>query len=190
MARLRQNFLSGLIEGGLSALDTTLTSAALQNALPVSTPDVMAIVLDPANSPEVVWITAHGATLTTATILRGQEGTTARAHAANVKWAHGPTAGDLVSQVLEQGEQRRRVQMPTPGSVLPYSKDPSDRMRVVVDNQPSVNTRYVAFGDINTSTPVLWYAHGAPNSMDQRQEQAIRSRLHYAQTRIERWRFT
>jgi hypothetical protein len=49
--------------------------------------------------PEVVWMTAHTASATVATILRGQEtayGTSvARQHAQGIRWSHAATAVDF-----------------------------------------------------------------------------------------------
>lgn len=58
----------------------------------------LTITLDPgatAGAPEIIYVTAHTASATTATILRGQEGTTARSHAQNTPWVHGATARDF-----------------------------------------------------------------------------------------------
>lgn len=97
--RARYNGIGGLIEDApLGASATTLASAALA-ALPVITSGVsyIAITLDPdgvAGAPEIVWLTAHSASATTATIARGKENTTARAHNQDIRWVHGPTARD------------------------------------------------------------------------------------------------
>lgn len=96
--RVRQNFLGGLIEDNpLTSGATTLTSAALAAMVAIGSASHMPIVLDPdgvGGEPEIVWVTAHTAAATTATILRGQEGTTARAHNRDVPWSHGPTKKD------------------------------------------------------------------------------------------------
>lgn len=97
--RARYNFIGGLVEDApLSSSATTLTSAALA-ALPVITSGTtyVPVSIDPyglAGAPEVVWITAHTASATTATIARGKEGSTARIHQADTQWVIAPTTAD------------------------------------------------------------------------------------------------
>jgi len=97
--RVRQNFLGGLVEDApLSAAATTLTSAALAAMVAIGSTQHLPIVLDPDGlygEPEIVYVTAHTSTATTATILRGQEGSTARQHLQDVPWIHGPTITDF-----------------------------------------------------------------------------------------------
>jgi hypothetical protein len=97
--RVRQNFLSGVVDDNpLGSGATTLTSSALASLVAVGSTQHLAITLDPgatAGAPEIVYVTAHTASATTATILRGREGTTARAHNQNVPWSHGPTIVDF-----------------------------------------------------------------------------------------------
>jgi hypothetical protein len=98
--RLRQNFLGGLIEDNpLSSGATTLTSSSLTAMVVVGSTTHLPLVLDPDGvfgEPETVYVTAHTTSATTATILRGQEGTTARAHNRDTPWVHGPTARDFL----------------------------------------------------------------------------------------------
>lgn len=64
----------------------------------VASGQIAAVVLDStasAGAPEIVWITAHTAAASTATIVRGQEGTTARAHTSGVTVIQGPTKFDF-----------------------------------------------------------------------------------------------
>jgi hypothetical protein len=65
----------------------------------VSGSDYAAVVLDPdTSSEEIVWITAHTASATTATIQRGREQPalgTGVAHTSGAIWKHGPTAADF-----------------------------------------------------------------------------------------------
>lgn len=93
--RLRGNFLSGMVtDNPLLVAATTLNSAGLAALPAVANNDYMALTLDPsgsAGSPEIVYVTAHTALATSATILRGQEGTGARQHAQNVQWINSPT---------------------------------------------------------------------------------------------------
>jgi hypothetical protein len=185
MARLRQNFLSGVIEGGLTAGDTVLSSSSLQNALPVLSGDVLAIVLDPqgtAGDPEVAWIIAHGMTLATATIRRGQEGTTARAHAAGVRWAHGPTTGDLTpaAEAATESSLRRLL------NLLNLARTPGDVLRVQMDGgSGNMAVRWANHGTYST----YYQTDGAPTSMDAREQQKTAQRLLAQQARQTRWTY-
>lgn len=97
--RVRQNFVGGLVEDSPLALaGTTLTSASLGVVPVIGTTQHYPIVLDPdgvAGAPEIVWVTVHAASAVTATIVRAQEGTTARAHLQDTAWLHGPVASDV-----------------------------------------------------------------------------------------------
>lgn len=101
MTRLKSNFKWGTITVDLSASgsSSTMTSPGLSTLPTVTAPDIAVLVLDPNGvhgAPEVVHITAHTVTTTTATILRAQEGTTQRAHLAvdAEEWRHVATAAD------------------------------------------------------------------------------------------------
>jgi len=97
--RLRTNFLTGAIDtADLTSTSTTMNSAGLAAAPVVDTTNHLPIVFDPAGSsgtPEIAYITAHTAGATSATIVRGQEGSTARAVVQGTKWANGPTVRDF-----------------------------------------------------------------------------------------------
>ena len=105
MSRSRTAFLSGTItDNPLSAAATTINSAALANLPAIASPDIAVLVLDPAGSagaPEVVYVTAHTGSATSATISRAQEGSSAREHASTIPWVHGPTTYDLKGWRLE-----------------------------------------------------------------------------------------
>lgn len=106
-ARLHKNFLDGNIDVELSAAGTTLSSPGLADVPAISGGDYMPIVLDPdeANgAPEIVYITAHTASATTATITRAQEGTVARIHPNASAWAHAPLAADISLPVTAAGD--------------------------------------------------------------------------------------
>lgn len=96
---VRANFLGGLIEDNpLASGATTLTSAGLASLPVITSTSHMAIILDPdgrAGNPEIAYVTAHTAAATTATITKGQEGSTARAHDRDTPWLHGPTVKDF-----------------------------------------------------------------------------------------------
>lgn len=100
MSRKRTAGISGTVTNDpLAIAGTTLTSAELASLPVVSSPDIMAIVLDPAGAsgdPEIVHVTAHTSSATSATITRAQESTTAREHASTTVWLHGPTTQDYI----------------------------------------------------------------------------------------------
>lgn len=80
---------------------TTLNSAGLANLGVVASPDIAVITLDPNRvngAPEIVYVTAHTGAATSATILRGQEGTAAREHPVGTFWVHGATGLDFAGR--------------------------------------------------------------------------------------------
>lgn len=101
--RMRFNSQSGTItDNPLLIGATAMNSAALATFPAITSAQYVAITLDPqgvGGIPEVVYITAHTAGSTTATILRGQEqvfgSSAARQHNVNTRWSHGPTSFDL-----------------------------------------------------------------------------------------------
>lgn len=105
MSRSRTAFLSGTItDNPLTNVATTINSAALASLPAIASPDIAVLVLDPtgsAGAPEVVYVTAHTGSATSATISRGQEGSSARQHASGIAWVHGPTTYDLKGWRLE-----------------------------------------------------------------------------------------
>jgi hypothetical protein len=96
--RVRQNFQSGTIDDNpLTSGATTLTSTELAGLAAVDSTEHMALVLDPTgagNGPEIVWVTAHTGSATTATIVRGREGTTGVQHSSVITWVHVATNAD------------------------------------------------------------------------------------------------
>lgn len=97
--RVRSNFVGGIVEDApLLVGATILTSASLANLAVIDSTNHAAIIIDPDGndgSPEIVWVTAHTASATTATILRAQEGTAARQHAQDTPWVHTATSHDF-----------------------------------------------------------------------------------------------
>lgn len=98
MARKRANNVTGVVDNNpLAVGGTTLNSSALADLPEVVSPDIAVLILDPdeqAGAAEIIHVTAHTAAATSATILRGQEGSVAREHLQNTKWVHGPTEDD------------------------------------------------------------------------------------------------
>lgn len=98
MTRLRYNFHRGTLADDIASGDTVLDSAELAGFPAIVSPDYAVLVLDPAaegGDPEIVYVTAHSASGTTAAVTRGQEGTVARSHPATRQWLHTPTAADF-----------------------------------------------------------------------------------------------
>lgn len=94
--RIRTNFADGNLDASVSDSDTSLSSPGFADLPVVTGGDHIALVLEPESSaPEVVWVTAHTASATTVTVSRGEEGTTAVAHADDSFWTHAPTAKDF-----------------------------------------------------------------------------------------------
>lgn len=98
MATIFTNFLSGTLDADPGAAGTTISGSALASLPAVAAPNTMWIVLDPLGvdgAPEVVKVTAHTAAATTATVTRGQQSTTGRAHAIATPFLVGVTKADL-----------------------------------------------------------------------------------------------
>ena len=97
--RDKSNFVSGTVDDNpLASGGTTLTSTELADLAAISSPTIAVIILDAdgsAGDPEIVHVTAHTGSATTATITRAREGTSAREHVQNTDWTHGPTASDF-----------------------------------------------------------------------------------------------
>jgi hypothetical protein len=94
--RLRADYVFGTTDVALTVGGTSLSSPNLTRLPAVATGDVAALTLHNATTAvyEVVWVTAHTAGATTATILRGQESSTAAAWPSGTTWLHGPTRYD------------------------------------------------------------------------------------------------
>jgi hypothetical protein len=97
--RMHFNFQSGSItDNPLLTASTTINSTDFQNFPAITSSQYAAIILDPLEAfglPEIVWVTAHTAVASSLTVLRHQEGSTARDHPNGTVWAHGITATDV-----------------------------------------------------------------------------------------------
>lgn len=106
MATLYENFLSGTLDADPGASGTSISSPGLSALPAVSGSDRMWLVLDPegvGGAPEVVQVTAHTASATTATVTRAQQSTTGRTHAIGTEWCVAWTKSDadgMPSKVL------------------------------------------------------------------------------------------
>lgn len=89
--RVRANFVKGTLTSSLDGSDTSMDSAELADLPAISSAEHAAISIE----EEIVWVTAHTASATTATILRAQEGTSAASHSNGASWVHAPTAKDI-----------------------------------------------------------------------------------------------
>lgn len=90
--RLYPNFMFGLISNNpLTVAATALTSTELGDLELVQSPDYVVVTLDPedknGNGSEIIYITNHAALATTATVSRGEEGTTAIEHPQSTEWS-------------------------------------------------------------------------------------------------------
>lgn len=97
--RSKTAFLSGTItDNPLTDVATTINSAALASLPAIVAPKIAVLILDPtgsAGAPEVVHVTAHTGSATSATVTRGAEGSTNRQHASGIAWVQGPTIIDI-----------------------------------------------------------------------------------------------
>lgn len=96
--RIRTDNVFGTLSQAIDNDDTTINSAGLANLAAVSSAHAV-IVVDPlrsAGAPEVVVVTAHTSSATSATVTRGAYGTSARSHASGVLWIHAPTVDDVI----------------------------------------------------------------------------------------------
>ena len=101
MAAIRVDGVSGRVEnsGGLTETSDTLQSGGLKDLPEVAGGDFARLVMftedfesGRVTSFEIVHVTAHTTDATSATILRGQEGTTGRTWGRGVLWRHVDTA--------------------------------------------------------------------------------------------------
>lgn len=97
--RIRTNNVFGTVsDNPLTNAATTLNSNGLADLAAVSSAHAV-LVLDPlrtAGAPEIVIVTAHTGSATSATITRGAYGTSARQHAQGTLWVHAPTIDDVI----------------------------------------------------------------------------------------------
>lgn len=116
-ARIRGNNAFGITtDNPLTIGATTLNSGQL-GLLPAVSSAHAVLTLDPLRqfgNPEIVVVTAHGAGATSATIVRGQYGTSARAHPVGTTWVHAPINEDVISIVTSAS----RPTNPYPGEFI------------------------------------------------------------------------
>jgi hypothetical protein len=114
MTRVRtDNVFGTTTDNPLTAGATTMNSAGLANLAVVSSAEAI-IILDPNRingAPEHVVVTAHTGSATSATIVRGQFGTTARSHPQGTEWVHGPIASNASTDLTAADDQGDFVPM-------------------------------------------------------------------------------
>lgn len=124
--RRRYNFKSGTItDNPLTNSATTMNSTNLAGLPAVGSTEYAVLVLDPAgtgNGPEVVYVTAHTGSATSATIVRGREGTTAVQHSSNVTWIHVATAADYPLVAASSSDRPSGTGLPYEGQLI-YQQD-------------------------------------------------------------------
>lgn len=122
MSRVRTDNVFGTTTNNpLTNVGTTLNSDGLANLAAVSSAEAI-IILDPnrvSGAPEIVVVTAHTASATSATIVRGQFGTTARQHDSGTEWVHGPIASNASSYATASDDQGDFVPMNEWGTWTP-----------------------------------------------------------------------
>lgn len=142
MTRVRTDSVFGtLTDNPLTDSATTMNSAGLANLAAVSSAEAI-IVLDPnrvSGAPEIVVVTAHTGSATSATIVRGQFGTSAREHAAGTEWVHGPIASNATSYATAADDQGDFVPMGAWESWTPTLAN-------LTLGDGSVNAKFVRYG--------------------------------------------
>ena len=113
MSRLYTDFIAGTItDDPLTNVATTVNAAILASVPAVSGGDIVPLILDPegaGNGPEIVHVTAHTASATSATISRGEEGTSGVEHAAGTIIHQAITADDLETFLVAADEAPAKV---------------------------------------------------------------------------------
>ena len=96
--RLFQDFISFVTDADPGGAGVTLSAPGLTDLIVVGSPNFVALTLDPQEvfgAPEVVWVSVHTSSATTATIVRAQEGSAARAHAIGTQVILGVTQDSI-----------------------------------------------------------------------------------------------
>jgi hypothetical protein len=103
MAEVSYNNSLGPLGAPQAADDTDITFTGSPGWATLADGDYIKLVVDPATSTnpvpnanfEIEYVTAYTGGSSTATVSRGQEGTTPVAHAVNATWLNGPTVDDF-----------------------------------------------------------------------------------------------
>lgn len=90
------NIAGNLASGGMTSITTTIPFAAIPPLPTISSANYAKVEIDPGlTTYEIVYLSPYTSGATTGTVLRGQEETSAVAHAGGAVWVHGPTAADF-----------------------------------------------------------------------------------------------
>lgn len=166
--------VKGRLSSGISDVDVTISSPGLADLPEIVAPDYAIIVLDPdsvAGRPEVVRVTAHTASATSATVERGSEqltgGSPARSHASNMNWYHAATpkdfegmlpaslvdaAGDLIYATA--ADTVARLPLGTAGKVLTVNSGATAPEWATVSSGAPTPRRFVLPSSAHYLTPV------------------------------------
>lgn len=135
--------VQGTLSSGISDVDTTISSAGLSDLPEIVAPDYAKIVIDPAGSsgrPEVVYVTAHAASSTTATVSRGEEevdgGSPARSHASGAVWYHAATPEDYEGVIAAIDAAERESMNVSDGAVV-WQQDTNEHWTYVDGATPT-----------------------------------------------------
>lgn len=134
--RLPANYAFGTLTSAAAISDTTLTSTdfGTQLASGLSTTNYVPLTLqDPStHNYEIVWVNAHTAAASTCTVVRGKEGTSARAWGNGTLWTVSPTVRDTLYQVSTR-------------SLLP--SDAHTGMRAFIQDEQALEVRVLGAWD-------------------------------------------
>lgn len=126
--RLRRNNISGAItDNPLTVGATTINSPGFVDLPVVDSTNHLVLILDPlevAGAAEIVRVTAHSASASSLTVVRGAEGSSPRQHAATTTWFHGPVASDTSLSDVTSGT---RPSVPYEGELI-YETDTNKLM--------------------------------------------------------------
>lgn len=141
MAILYDNFVGGLIsDDPLTSGATTINSPGLANLSAVASPNLMWLVLDPdgvAGAPEIVLVTEHTASATSATVIRGQQGTAARQHLLNTEWGNNWTGSDADTALTSVLTTKGDVAVATGANAVAREAVGADGLILVADSAAS-----------------------------------------------------
>lgn len=164
--RVRTNFAGGLVEDNpLSSSATTLTSAGLASVPAVASTQHVVLIIDPdavGGNPEIVYVTAHTALATTATIVRAQESTAARQHLRDTPWVHGPTTKDFDASGGGVGLIGLKTYMPSLTAISTTSTTHADvdatnlAVSFTVPPSGSVLVSLCAVAQVGVGTTLAW----------------------------------
>lgn len=135
LTRIRTALITGTLSAPLTDVAVTMESDALADLPAVAPGEVAVLVLDPTapnGESECVYVTAHDADATTATIVRGQEQAVgfgpARSHTSTTRWHLAPTPRDY-----DWGDASATIAIPTDDlTIIPLDTDGRIAKRIAV----------------------------------------------------------